>query len=96
MPGVRHCYAYFPVLIDSQKYGKSRDAVYEDLKKHNIYGRRYFYPLISHFSPYKELKSALPAKMPVAERVAQEVICLPIFPELASTMIDRICKLISK
>ena len=72
--GVRHCYPYFPILIDKNKFGKTRDEVYEELKKHNIYGRRYFYPLISQFPTYKSLESAQLGKMPVAEKMAEEVI----------------------
>lgn len=91
LPGVKHCYSYFPVLIDRNKYGKMRDEVYEELRKHKIYGRRYFYPLISQFPIYKGLDSAFPGKMPVAEKVASQVICLPIFPGLDVTQIKLIC-----
>jgi dTDP-4-amino-4,6-dideoxygalactose transaminase len=81
--GVRPCYPYFPILIDKEKFGKTRDEVYEELKKHNIYGRRYFFPLISQFPTYRGLESAQPGKMPVAEKVTEEVICLPIYPNLS-------------
>ncbi|MGA2531664.1 MAG: DegT/DnrJ/EryC1/StrS family aminotransferase [Candidatus Aminicenantales bacterium] len=94
-PEVRHCYAYFPVLINKDAYGRTRDEVYEELKHYNIYGRRYFYPLISQFSTYRGLESAQPGKMPVAEEVAQEVICLPIYPELRIKTVDQICQVIS-
>ena len=82
MPGVKHCYPYFPILIDQKEYGKTRDQVYEELKKYNIFGRRYFYPLITEFSPYKGMASARPENLPVAERAAEQVICLPIYPGL--------------
>jgi dTDP-4-amino-4,6-dideoxygalactose transaminase len=94
-PEVRHCYPYFPILIDKEKYGKTRNDVYEELKKHNIFGRRYFYPLISQFPTYKGLESAQPGKMPVAERITEEVICLPIYPDLEleqATAIGQIIK----
>lgn len=80
--GVKHNYAYFPIFVDSRRFGKTRDEVYEELKKHNIYGRRYFYPLISQFSPYRGLDSAKPENLPVAESIAEQVICLPIYPDL--------------
>lgn len=67
--GVKHNYAYFPIFIDNRKLGKTRDEVYEELKKHNIYGRRYFYPLISQFPIYRGLPSASPENLPVAERI---------------------------
>jgi len=94
LQGVKYCYSYFPVLIDRNKFGKTRDEVYEELKKYNIFGRRYFYPLISQFPIYKGLDSALPGKMPVAEKIAGQVICLPIFPGLDETQIKHICGII--
>jgi len=96
LPEVKHNYAYFPILVDETKYGKSRDELYEELKKHNIFGRRYFYPLISQFPTYRGLESAQQGKMPVAEKTASEVICLPIYPELPTEDILRICSIIAK
>ena len=80
--GVKHNYSYFPIFIDENEFGMSRDDLYFRMRDKNIYGRRYFYPLISEFPAYRGLASADPAKLPVAERVAKQVICLPIFPEL--------------
>ena len=94
MPGVKHCYSYFPVLIEGKEYGKTRDAIYEELKRHNIFGRRYFYPLITKFSPYKSMESARPENLPVAERVASQVICLPLYPELKEKYLSLICSLL--
>lgn len=95
IPGVKHSYTYFPVLIDEKIYGESRDEVYERLKKNNIYGRRYFYPLISRFSTYRGLASASAVNLPVAEKIANQVICLPIFPDLKSETIKQVITLIS-
>jgi dTDP-4-amino-4,6-dideoxygalactose transaminase len=95
MPEVQHCYSYFPVFIDEEKFGMSRDALYEKLKEHNIYGRRYFYPLISQFPTYNRLESAQPGKMPVAERITEEVICLPIYPNIELVSLKRIFKIIA-
>ena len=88
--GIEHNYAYFPILIDNDKFGMTRDGIYDELKKNNIYGRRYFYPLISQFPTYSDLESARPGRMPIAERIAEEVICLPIYPALGNNDIDRI------
>lgn len=82
IPYVKHCYSYFPIFISKEKYGKTRDEVYEELKKNNIFSRRYFYPLISQFPTYKGLESAQPRNMPVAEKSTEEVLCLPIYPDL--------------
>ena len=90
-----HNYAYFPIFINKEKFGKTRDEVYESLKANNIYGRRYFYPLISQFPPYSGLESAKHSNLAVAEKVAEEVICLPIYPELELQDIQKICDLIN-
>jgi len=90
MKGVSHSYTYFPVLIDASVYGKTRDEIYEGLKRHNIYTRRYFYPLISQFPSYKGLLSANPGNLPVAEKVAEQVLCLPIFPDMEHEFIEVI------
>lgn len=96
MNDVVHCYSYFPVFIDKNKFGRTRDEVYEELKRNNIFGRRYFYPLISQFPTYKGLESALSGKLPVAEKVTEEVICLPIYPDLDSKDVNRIISLLKK
>jgi len=82
IPGVKHTYPYFPVFIEEGQFGMSRDTLYEKLKEHNIYGRRYFYPLISDFPTYRGLDSAAPEKLPVARRLSDSVICLPVYPAL--------------
>ncbi len=94
IPGVKHNYSYFPILVEEKKFGKSRDALYEYLKKHDIYGRRYFYPLISNFPTYKGLPSAHPANLPVANEVADKVLCLPIHHEITSDEVETIVNLI--
>lgn len=92
--GVQHNYSYFPILIDVGKYGLSRDELYNLLKTNNIYARRYFYPLISHFPTYRGLQSSNPSSLSVAEKVASEVICLPMYPDLEHKLVDFICNLI--
>ena len=88
--GVRHNYAYFPIFVDEKAYGISRDALYAKLQEHNIYGRRYFYPLISTFSAYKGLESANPANLPVAHKLADQVLCLPMFANLDEEGTSRV------
>lgn len=73
----------------------SRDELYEKMKAHNVYGRRYFYPLISTFSTYRSLESASPDNLPVATRIAGQVICLPMYYGLTDEDVDRIVKLIA-
>jgi len=93
-PGVRHAYSYFPILIQEDLFGQSRDALYDYLKTQNIFCRRYFYPLITNFDTYKELPSADAENLPVATRVAQQVLCLPIYPDLDIEDVIRISALI--
>ena len=83
MPGVRHNYSYFPLFVDAEKYGMTRDELYEKMKNHNVLGRRYFYPLISTFSTYRGLPSAAPENLPKAHKMADSVICLPMHHELS-------------
>lgn len=94
--GVQHNYAYFPVFIDAEKYGMTRDELYEKMKEHNVYGRRYFYPLISTFSTYRGLESATKENLPVATRIAEQVICLPMYYGLTDEDVERIVKLIMR
>ena len=93
--GVHHNYAYFPIFIDEKEYGMSRDTLYAKLQEHNIYGRRYFYPLISTFSAYKGLDSANPANLPTAHKLANQVLCLPMFAGLTDEDSNRIIEVIS-
>jgi dTDP-4-amino-4,6-dideoxygalactose transaminase len=92
--GVQHNYSYFPIFVNKDKYGKSRDEIYDELKNHNIFGRRYFHPLISQFPYYKDLESSKPGRMPIAERTAEEVICLPLYAELHKDIVRYICDLL--
>ena len=92
--GITHAYTYFPILVDGNVYGKTRDELYEELKRSSIYGRRYFYPLISSFPTYRELPSAKISNLVVAHEVADQVICLPIFPDLSIDEVNRISELI--
>lgn len=87
-------YSYFPIFVDKEIYGTSRDELYEKLKANNIYGRRYFYPLISAFEPYSKQISARKQNLSIANRIAEEVICLPLHHELNKEDVDRIIGII--
>ena len=90
MPGVRHNYSYFPIFVDAERYGMTRDALYFKMKEQGILGRRYFYPLISDFSTYSGLESARPENLPNARKMADEVICLPMHHALSEDDISRV------
>lgn len=87
-------YSYFPILLDDD-YPLTRDQLYQRLKEHGIIARRYFYPLISAFPVYQELESSSPERLPVAAAAAERVICLPIYPALSRSELDRIITLVS-
>ena len=96
MPGVKHNYSYFPIFVDAQAYGMTRDEFYLRLKDNNVIGRRYFYPLISTFGTYRGLPSADPKNLPVATRMADSVICLPMHHELSVEDVQRTIDIIRK
>lgn len=91
---IKHNYIYFPIFIDAKVYGKSRDEIYDTLRKNNIYARRYFFPLISQFPAYRSLPSAKAENLPVAEKITSEVLCLPIYPDLETDTVLKICDLV--
>ncbi len=92
--GVEYNYAYYTLYIDAQEYGHTRDELYLYLKEKGIHARRYFYPLVSDFEPYKKyLKAA--QSLPVASLMASQVMCLPLYPHLSEGEIKEIAALIS-
>ena len=96
MQGVRHNYSYFPIFVDAEKYGMTRDELYMKMKDQGIWGRRYFYPLISEFSTYRGLESSRPENLPNAHRMADTVICLPMHHVLSENDLNRIINSIIK
>ena len=90
MPGVKHNYSYFPIFVDAEKYGMTRDELYFKMKEQNVLGRRYFYPLISEFSTYRGLESARPDNLPNAHKMANTVICLPMHHALSDEDVHRV------
>ena len=94
VPGVRHNYSYFPIFVDAERYGMTRDALYFKMRERGVLGRRYFYPLISAFSTYRGLESARPENLPNAVRMAESVICLPMHHALTEEDVERVVKVI--
>jgi dTDP-4-amino-4,6-dideoxygalactose transaminase len=87
-------HSYFPILVQPD-YPLSRDALYQKLKDHNIYARRYFYPLISDFPMYRSMPSAARQNLPLASVAAAQVMCLPIYPALTTEQQQRVIDLIA-
>ena len=88
-----HNHAYFPVRVD-EAFRVDRDSLYEHLKRHGVLARRYFFPLITDFPMYREHAPDARRQLPVAYRVASEVLCLPIYAGLPLEQVDRIAELI--
>lgn len=89
---VHYNYAYYPILIDDKITGFSRDELFIELQKQNIFARKYFYPLITNAECYKE--SYAYRKTPVAAYVADHILTLPLYADLSEEDIDRICDII--
>lgn len=87
-------YSYFPIFVNAEEYGMSRDQLYFKMREANVFGRRYFYPLISTFSTYCGLPSAAPENLPVATKMANEVICLPVHHELYKSDINLVTDIV--
>lgn len=96
IPGVRHNYSYFPIFVNAQEFGTSRDELYFKIKEDGVLGRRYFYPLISTFSTYRGLSSSGKDNLPVATRIAEEVICLPMHHAMSEEDIDLVINSVIK
>lgn len=92
--GIMHSYSFFPILINAQFYGRSRNEVYEELKKNHIFSRRYFFPLISQFPTYRNLLSAAKENLPIAEEVTDQILCLPLFDDMDAEITTKICRLL--
>ncbi len=91
---VTYNYSYFPIFVNEREYGMNRDTLYEKMKSQNILGRRYFYPLISNFAIYRGLPSATKENLPVATRMADEVICLPMYAELSEEDVEKVLNVV--
>lgn len=91
--GLESNYSYFPILIEDD-YPLSRDWLYEKLKSESIFARRYFYPLITDAELFKEFASAEPNNLKISKNIAGKVLCLPMYPQLDKSDLDRICNIL--
>jgi len=89
--GVKNSYQYFVIRINEKKFGRTRDYIYEKFKEYNIFTRKYFYPLCSDYSCYKQLPSSSATNLPVAQKVVREVLSMPFYGELSIDDVERIC-----
>jgi len=89
---IRYNYAYVPIEVDEKELGISRDVLYEELKKYNIFARRYFYPLVCDYACYKSI--AIKDPLEVARKVSARILTLPIYCDLSADDVQRICDII--
>ncbi len=87
-------YQYYVVRIDEKVFGRSRDFVYDEFKKFNVYARKYFHPLCSDFTCYRQLNSSRPENLPVANEIGQQVLSLPMYGDLSEDDIRKICAIL--
>jgi dTDP-4-amino-4,6-dideoxygalactose transaminase len=91
-PDIGYNHAYMPIEVDEHEFGMSRDALYEKLKEWNVHTRRYFYPLICDFPCYRSI--SVNGSLPVARRVADRILTLPIYDSLELSDVETICEII--
>jgi len=87
-------YQYFVIEIEQEQFGRTRDFVHEELKKFNVFSRRYFYPLCSDFPWYAELESARAENLPKANKAVDQALSLPFYGELTQEQVEKICYII--
>jgi dTDP-4-amino-4,6-dideoxygalactose transaminase len=95
-PGITYNYSYFPIRINEKEFGKTRDLVLYGLRRYNIFARKYFYPLCSDLPHFKDLPSSSPSGLPVAQKAVKEILVLPLYGDLSSDDVERICSIIKE
>ena len=76
-------------MFDGYKY--NRDEVAEKLAQHDIFARKYFYPITNEFSCYK---GKFKGETPIAKHISENVLTLPMYEGLTEEDINRICDII--
>ena len=95
VPDVGSNHQYCAIRIDERRFGCSRDEVHLELQKYNVISRKYFYPLCSDYPFYRDLPSADPARLPVAQEAAKQVLCLPLYGTLDPATVECICEIVA-
>lgn len=91
---IQSSYQYFVIKINQEKFGKTRNYVHDELKKYNVFTRKYFYPLCSDYACYKQLPSSRGENLQNARRIVQEVLSMPLYGELSEDDVEKICDII--
>ena len=91
---VKSNYAYFPIIVDQEKYGMDRNQLADVLAAHNIFARKYFYPIVSDYECYKDTYCS--TDTPCAKRMGDSVLTLPMYADLGRENVERICRIIKE
>ena len=91
---VKRNYQYYVIRIDEKIFGRSRDEVYGEFKNYNVYTRKYFHPLCSDYTCYRQLNSARAENLPVANTVGKQVLSLPMYGGLSENDVRKICAIL--
>jgi len=94
MDGVTHNYAYFVIQVDKKEFGATRDELYDKLIQYNVIARKYFYPLCSNFQCYKDYPSSSRKNLPVANKISENVLSLPLHGRMLSSDVEKNCAII--
>ena len=89
-------YQYYVIRVDEKIFGKSRNDVYDELKKYNVHARKYFHPLCSEFTCYRQLSSSSVENLPVANVIGEQVLSLPMYGDLTADDVKKICAIIKE
>ena len=95
-PKIKPNHQHFVIRIDRERFGRSRDEVYDELRRHNVFVRKYFYPLCSNYEHYRQLPSAAPERLLIANRVSEEVLSMPLYGELSAEDVKKICAVVKE
>ncbi len=93
--GIDFNYAYLPAVFEESEFGATRDDVFDALKANHIFARKYFYPLTNDFDCYRGRDGFDSATTPVAKHVADRVLTMPMYADLALEDVDRICDIVA-
>ena len=85
---------YAVIRVDASRFGCSRDALHAELRRYNVFTRKYFFPLCADYDCYRAVPSAAPGALPVARRAVQEVLCMPLYGALTESDVDRIVDMV--
>lgn len=91
--GIKHNYAFFPVLINPDEFGATRDDVMAFLESKNIFARKYFHPLVSDFKEFSQFKRT---ELQTATQVAENILCLPLFHDIIENEISKVVDCLKK